>query len=328
MRASICVSAGLIAAAPARSRRGLAVAGCAALLWPVLPKCTYAGVFKTIILGMQQSDLDYERQLRQREAYRRAVGIWLGLVVGLIFGVVSQTINLLVLPGLNLYQAPFGVAGNILLAVVLGGLLGGLCGWFFGSVEGVLTASAVGALLLLAAVAASGYRWELLINRIVAAFSLFLPVSAALVPALGLLRWVIDMQEEYRDLPPLDFQRVWRPVLIFLLAAGVGALWLLPEQGQRTLQSFDRLLRQAGESAQLPEPLRPPDVVGFDQFAQGSYTIQWERYNIMRFAIGYYPTAGWDPSAAVARFENGWSLVCIYTNPDLPPSCAGFGGSP
>lgn len=275
---------------------------------------------------MDSSDLAYERLLKQRETFRRTVGIWLGALVGLVFGLVSQTINLAALPGLNLYQPPLGPLGNILLFTLLGALLGGVCGWHFGSVEGVLLASLLGALILMISLVYTGHRWEMLGQRIIAGLSLFLPATALLVPALALLRWVINEQEEYRHLPPLAFQRAWRPVFLTLLAAAVGVLWLLPDQGQRSLRQLDILLQSAQHSADLPQPLSPPDIEDYRANAQGTYTLEWERYNVNRYAIGYYPKAGWDPTAAVARFSNDWTLVCIYTNPDFPPSCKGFGG--
>lgn len=277
---------------------------------------------------METSDLAYEHHLRQREAFRRWAGVWLGASVGLAFGVVSQTINLVALPGIPLYQAPFGPVGNILLFTLLGAALGGVCGWHFGSAEGVLISSAIGALILLAFIIVSGYRWETLGTRLVGALSLFMPAAAALVPGLALLRWVINEQEEYRNLPRLAFQRLWRPILLFCLAAAVGALWLMPDQGQRSLRQMDQLLQAGRNSASLPEPLAPPEVADFKGNAKGGYALAWDRYSISRFGIGYFPKAGWDPTATIARFDNGWMLVCIYTNPDFPPSCKGFGDAP
>ncbi len=277
---------------------------------------------------MNSSDLAYEQHLKRRETFRRMVGIWLGAAVGLVFGLVSQTINLITLPSLTLYQPPFGPAGNILLFTLMGAVLGGVCGWHIGSVEGVALASTLGALILLTSLVLTGHRWEQLGRRVIASLSLFLPATALMVPALALLRWVIEEQEEYRHLSPRALQRVWRPAFLLLLAAAAGLLWLINDQGRGALRQMDLLLQTAQHSAELPPPLSPPDVEDFRAHAQGPYSLEWDSLNVNRYAIGYYPKAGWDPGAAIARFDNGWTLVCIYTNPEFPPSCQGFGDTP
>jgi len=277
---------------------------------------------------MNNSDLAYEQHLKRREAYRRQVGLWLGGLVGLVFGVVSQTVNLIALPGLNLFQPPFSPVVNIALFILLGALLGGVCGWLTDSLMGVLVASAVGAVLLEVATVPSGYKTLPINMRLIAVLSIFLPVVAGLTPALGVLRWVINEQEEYRYLNLFAWQRVWRVALLVVLTVGVGMLWLMPEQGQQSLVELNKMLQTARSGANLPKPLQPPDVENFSANAQGTYQLEWENHDVNRFMIGYYPAAGWEPAAAMAHFENGWMLVCIYTNPALTPTCKGFNSAP
>ena len=51
-----------------------------------------------------------------KQTYRRCAGLILGALIGLAFGSVSQGVNSLFLPGIPLYQPPFGPIGNSLLA--------------------------------------------------------------------------------------------------------------------------------------------------------------------------------------------------------------------
>jgi len=64
-----------------------------------------------------------------KQTYRRWAGLILGALIGLAFGGVSQAVNLLFLPGIPLYQPPFGPDGNLLLALLTGALLGLICAW-------------------------------------------------------------------------------------------------------------------------------------------------------------------------------------------------------
>lgn len=76
--------------------------------------------------------------------YRRLMGVVLGGASGLV----SQWINRVYLPGAPLYQPPFGPAGNSLLFALGGALLGQICAWPTGGVQGTFLASALSAPIL------------------------------------------------------------------------------------------------------------------------------------------------------------------------------------
>ena len=55
------------------------------------------------------------------------VRIILGVLLGLAYGLVSQLINRVALPGIPLHQPPLGAFGNIVASAAVGGLLGYVC---------------------------------------------------------------------------------------------------------------------------------------------------------------------------------------------------------
>ena len=48
----------------------------------------------------------------RRKRHPRVFGLALGALLGLVYGLTSQTINRIILPGIPLYQPPLGPAGN------------------------------------------------------------------------------------------------------------------------------------------------------------------------------------------------------------------------
>ena len=81
-------------------------------------------------------------------ATRRVFGLALGPLLGLVYGLTSQTINRIILPGIPMYQPPLGPAGNTLLIALPGAMLGLVAAWPPGSIRGTFAASTVAAALI------------------------------------------------------------------------------------------------------------------------------------------------------------------------------------
>ena len=77
-------------------------------------------------------------------------------------------------------------------------------------------------------------------------------------------------------------------------------------------------------AAGLPPALRDLENGPFLEKGQGAYELAWERQRIERYRIPR-PAKNFDyHSVVVARFRNGWNLVCLYVAPDIAPLCRGF----
>jgi hypothetical protein len=273
------------------------------------------------------------------DRYRRLAGLWVGALLGLVYGLVTQLLNRMMLPGVPLYQPPFGAAGNILLTTTAGAFLGILAAWPLSSAAGTAIASAVSAFVVVgsgfisapksfaAGGAATGVStWGV---ALVSAL-LFLPFWALLVPLIAALRWGVNRQEEaHRDRLPVR-ARLGSLLILVLLVALAGTLYLYRPERRAVIANANAMLRAAqGAAAEAwPVGLQKPDVGALAAHIQQPYELEWQQQGIERYRIPR-PARNFDShSAIIARFADGWSLVCIYIAEDEPPICRGFEALP
>ncbi len=257
-------------------------------------------------------------------AQRRIAGILLGTALGLSYGLVSQLINRVALPGLPLFQPPWGALGNIVLNILVGGFLGLLSvlppspalGIFLGSLAAAV-AIFISTMLRVGTVINSG-------GAVIASLVLSVPIAWLTVPMVALLRWAADRQAEFaRDGTPL-LARLRTPLVLILVMAALAAFELLPGDARQQLRHAHTLV-QSGLSATNPDarpaPLRGPLVRGFPPATGRDYTLEWIRYDLDRF-IELRPPSNYDQHAAViARFSGGYTLVCLYQTSSSQPNC-------
>jgi hypothetical protein len=261
------------------------------------------------------------------DRYRRRTGLLLGATLGLAYGLVSQIGDLLAVPSVPLYQAPFGSAGNVVLYTTAAALLGLLVAVPRSSLKGVfLMAGAGAAVIILLSLLTSASLSANLALSLVAALSLALPFWGLFVPVFAALRWVINHQEESRrDRQP------WRgrslgPLLLIALVAWLGYTAIYPAAGRETLQRANALLARAAQTGTPPEALA--DVPAYAAHAIAPYRLAWEAGDLNKYRIPR-PNRAFDRhSAVVARYPDGWNLVCIYIALDEPPICRGFDALP
>lgn len=257
------------------------------------------------------------------DRYRRRIGALLGGALGLIYGLVSQVGNTLAVPGVPLYQAPFGTAANVILFALAGAALGLLVAWPRSGLKGVLlmaAASAAGIILL--SVLTSTTLSENFAISVVAVVSLALPFWGLFVPVFAALRWVIDHQEEaHRDGQPWH-GRVLGPLALIVVVGMAAYGSLYPSAGRETLQAANAMLAGAAQSG-----VAPPALAEAPEFAariRAPYQLSWEGQDIDKYRIPRPGRAFDRHSAVVARYPDGWHLVCIYITLDEPPLCRGF----
>lgn len=262
-------------------------------------------------------------------AQRRWSGLILGALLGLAYGVVSQYINTWVQPGLPYYQPPLGPAGNSLLFGLVGAVLGLVCAWAQSTANGVIIGGAVMAVLVLVAAHISGKTLaEGLAGKILITFFLFFPFAGGCVPLAWLIRWAVNEQGEEIERFILHPRRAWAPLIILSACAALGLTSLYRPEARQLLLQTNQMLRaglQAGSPADLPVPLRPKDVMNFRQQAgDGEYSLQWVKESLNVYAIPAVATADYEKSAVIARFANGWNVVCLYPRADYAPECRGY----
>lgn len=258
-------------------------------------------------------------------AFRRWFGLSLGLALGLAYGAVSQGINHAVLPGIPFWQPPLGPVGNTLLSSAVGALLGLVAAWPERSWLGMLASAATGAILVLVVVMLTGDRAaEVLPAKTAVSACIFGPVAAMLTPLVVLLRWASNWQVIAR----LDRLPLWRraglPLLLILVAAGLGMLSLLPARARPVVLEMNAIVQaaqQAPDRASLPAPYQAIGADGYPEQVRGPYTLDYEEMELNRFAIPRPLDSEFDQKAVLARLPGGTAFVCIFVPGEEVPRC-------
>jgi hypothetical protein len=263
-------------------------------------------------------------------SYRRIFGLLLGTLLGLTFGLVSQGINRLVLPGVPLYQPPFGPAGNAAVATLIGAVLGGVAAWPAGSLRGTFIASGLAAaLIVIVNFAAARVTERGRAGVAMAAIFMLLPLVGLAAPLLGIFRWIVNRELEARQDFASTWYRVRGPLALVIVLGAAGAFALYPGEARHELTAMNALVRSGRNAvvasttaaADLPPPLQTAEVADFLAQAHEPYTLEWTRTDLNRFRIPR-PGRNFDSHAVVvARFANGWRLACLFVSPGELPEC-------
>jgi hypothetical protein len=277
--------------------------------------------------GDRLSLVDAEIEQEKRwHTHRRRLGLVLGIALGLAFGLVSQYGNALLAPGIPLYHPLFGAAGNLLLCVAIGVVLGLVTAWPKNAFVGAIAGCAAGALLFEVAIILTGENTpNVVAGKAASTLLTFLPLAATLALPIGTFRWVVSKEEGARRNGAPTWRRIPLPVLLVLVAAAFGTLMLYPERGRIVLPRMNAIVQaalNAADRAGLPAPFQTIDAPGYPQQAKGSYTLDWQGEQMGRFGIPRPIENEREQSAVIARFDNGWSFVCLFITPDAEPRCA------
>lgn len=283
-----------------------------------------AGRSKTQRSTWAQATAPTPDALRLFEIRRRSTGIILGAALGFSYGIVSQFVNRFALPGVPLYQPPLGPLGNSALSTLVGGGLGFLTTLTESAALGIFLGSAAGAA---AVVISAMLRLGGLLGisgALVTGIVFSVPIAWLTVPVIALLRWATERQvEAFRDSASL-LGRLRTPVALALIMAVLAAFELMPAAARDELQHMQTLV-QAGlaNPSNRPAALRAPAVRGFPP-AAANYTLEWTQYDLDRF-IELRPPSTYDQHTAVlARFADGYTLVCLYPTPKSEPNCGTY----
>jgi hypothetical protein len=267
--------------------------------------------------------------MNEDSAYRRIVGVILGACLGATYGLLSQFINRIILPDISFYQPPAGPVGNILIWASIGAFLGLASAWPRESIQGALLGAAAAVCVLIILTLLTGEKDSAtLAGKIIGVAFLGLPMLGFFVPLVAAQRWAINgVVEAHIDRAPW-LVAARRPLLLGTIIFVIGVLSLAPGHARVMLTRTNDLLidgLQAKEVSDLPPALQTARVGSFLDHAEPPYTLQWDKKNINRFAIprplSDQPN---EESVVIARFKNGWTLVCLYTSSEAEPICKGF----
>jgi hypothetical protein len=265
-----------------------------------------------------------------RKSTRIVTGLTMGVLLGLVYALVTQFINSIFSPDVPFALYPFGLAGNIVASLVIWGVVGVLCAWpdssITGAVVGCLTTSA--AVIMFALVAAPPTTESVMTQFFSTSASLFSFLVFALlnIPLMLLVRLAIDVQGELALQSLWSWRRLRAPLASFLLLGVVMSVLTLYDPNVRQAMVDMHVLIQKGravsDAAHLPSALRSVKVNDFLAHAGSNYTLEHtydERYQ--RDLATVLDSGG---IVIVARFQNGWILACQFDLKYDMPLCKSY----
>ncbi len=293
-------------------------------------------------LSFADMEIELEKLEKREHARRRLLGPALGAALGLAFGLASQYGNDLLAPGIPLYHPPFGAIGNLILCVVVGAALGLVTAWPKHALIGALAGCVAGALLAVTAIMLVEQD-SLDTSQATVTLFTFLPIAAVLALPIGIVRWVLSKEEQIRREAALgdpfakrrgaSAWRILRPLLLVVIAAAWGMLFVYPERARVVLPRMNAIVQaglNAADRASLPAEFQAIDgwtgaagkvLPGYPQQAKGSYTLDFQEGKLGRFGIPRPAENEEEQSAVIARFDNGWAFVCLFITADAEPRC-------
>jgi hypothetical protein len=222
---------------------------------------------------------------------------------------------------------------NILVCAVFAGLMVLICAWPQGTFLGVLIAAITTSVLV--GLIGSFYGTQFSAQRVGGIFAsltvLLLPLIGLFGAVFTLLRWLVNKQVEYHADHASLLRRLVVPGLLLCLVAGISASALYPPEGRQRIQEMNALVQagiQAPDAAGVP-PAFAKFADSFKQRATSDYALQWLKSDLIEWRIGRPAEfQEWQLSIAVARFENGWMVACLFAPDERPPNCQAYDRDP
>lgn len=252
---------------------------------------------------------------------RRVYGFFLGIAFGLPYSLITQFINVWMLPGIPLFDLPIGRVASVILTTLAMGIVGLFVGWDEESFWGLIGSAlflVLGSSLL--AYINSGS------SQAVSFFFLFLftflPRLIIYLPLALAFRWMLGVLDE--NARGSGLMRLLKVTVIILILAIVGGRFsMFVPEAREAVRNMNALVLE-GMSAiasqnDLPDALILVD--GFSTYAKGAYTLEWssdvDNLPVTRPIAGY----GITESLILVRFENNYQFGCVFTPPNRVPKC-------
>jgi len=251
---------------------------------------------------------------------RRMVGAMMGAFIGLMYGLVANNINALVIRDVPLRFSLSESLADTIGAVVVLAVMGYIVCWPENGVAGVALASVLSALAALL-VSLSSIDWQAarIISLIFIQMYTFLPSIVLFVPLSLLLRWSASQFYNNPGKSLLDRHKSRTLLILLGLALVVGSFSLYGEGARAMLRKMDgyvQAVQKDGAGAKVPAVFR--EVTGVVQQAGRGYVLDWSD-NIDRFPI---PIVNEDAFTAPhlemvsVYFDSGDEIVCLFNVTD------------
>lgn len=254
---------------------------------------------------------------------RRVYGFMIGLAFGLPFAIISEFINIWMLPGIPLFELPLGRVTTTVLTTLFMSILGLMVAWDEESFWGLLGGS-----MFIVIISSLQAKYNSGVSEGVTSFFLFLftflPRLIIYLPLTLFLRWVLNNFDRTASISSGRKGSPFLAILALLALAVIGGRYsILAPEAHQALQDGNALILEGISAVEngmdLPEPLLVVD--GFSTYANGPYTLEWSSDVDQLPVTRPIAEFGVTESLIIFRFENTYQFGCVYTPPSRVPKC-------
>jgi hypothetical protein len=221
------------------------------------------------------------------------------------------------------------------------GVIGSFIGWAVSFPEDTFSGISLGCLSGIAAIEVRAWLTpgavpilRMITNPVLVFFALivFSLMVLLLSPYMLLWRFSLETQLDHFKEPWWIWRRIRLPLAMGAVAAFAGSFFVFPADTRQMIVSMDQLVRlgiSVSRYERLPEPLQNTSAGEIMKHAEESYVIdiQHNASDDEGTSIrSYFGEAGFiSRITLVARFHDGWSLLCTFQSPTVQPFCRGEG---
>ena len=241
--------------------------------------------------------------------------------MGLIYSLLSQTVNYFVVPDLPLYSD-----GNIVFRILFGTLIGAFLGFLVNAFANGVTGVVIGSLLGTAAVVFGGLskaaNTSTEATALVALTLLytFIPITVLFFPLTGLLRWAAGYYHHEGVVTIGGMFTRWRYMRVILgliaLSAFFGSFVIIPEEGRMMLAKMNEYIISVQASGVENGPTTFHQVADVVIGASSTYTLEWtDDLSKYPYSLGSEESPSQVNAllnVVFARFESGEKIACVF----------------
>jgi len=255
----------------------------------------------------------------------RISGIMFGAWLSWLYAFLAEELNRISLPGITLPEPQGGLFGYYLGAILVGVVIGLACTWPDSTWLGALLGGIAGAALAFITPWQQATVSSLqAVGAVILTVTTFIPLALILMPVAWLIRVSANRLPAGGE-GRFSIRQAGLPLLATALVVVLGVTTMHPPEVRKAFYATQAIIQQgmqARSAGALPAALQ--DVQGFIPNANGRYTLEWSDA-VNRFQ-GMRPVTSRQNSdfLIVARFQNGFTMACIFAPGAKQSPCANF----
>ncbi len=250
---------------------------------------------------------------------RSLSGLLLGGWVGMLYGLVSTSINFIFIRDVPLHYDLKTMAATVGGSFLTGAVLGLIVNAPHHGLTGVALASLTAAVgIALQGVLETAYSVEKLFSTLFLMAYVFLPLIILFVPFNALLRWSSQQILLKSNPAGWNWPRIKSLALWTFLAVLVGSLSLYPANARKMLQKMDGLIKTAQNNPNKSLPYEFSQVAMVAQTASQQYSLDWtDDTSVYPDLLFYEDSVGaFRLQVVSAHFQSGESIYCLFREMD------------